>query len=72
MSAAESYVERALSELSQAAQRLLADAHRDLARVCKENGDLLDEIHALREENARLRLALSEADTMAPGPESER
>jgi regulator of replication initiation timing len=38
--------------------RELVQAQRDVDRLAKENAEQCDEIHALREENARLRAEL--------------
>jgi cell division protein FtsB len=38
--------------------RELVQAQRDVDRLAKENSDLCDEVHGLREENARLRAEL--------------
>jgi hypothetical protein len=50
--------------------RELAQAHRDLERIARENTEACDRIFELERENTRLRAALSMADTLPMPPES--
>lgn len=50
-----------------AKDRELRQLSNDVARLAAQNGDLTDEIHALREENARLKEQLA-----AEGPNEDR
>ena len=47
-----------------AKDREIQQLSKDVERICRENGDLLDEIHALREERDRLREQLGAAATV--------
>lgn len=48
-----------------AKDREIQQMSKDIERICRENGDMCDEIHALREENARLRALLGMSETEA-------
>lgn len=50
-------MQRLLVEVNGLARELV-QAQRDVDRLAKENSDQCDEIHALKEENARLRAEL--------------
>lgn len=52
-----------------AKDRELQQKDRDIERICRENGDLLDEVFALKQENERLRAQLGMSATEPPGGE---
>lgn len=52
-----------------AKDREIQQLSKDIERICRENGDLLDEIFALRQENERLREQIGVAATERPGGE---
>lgn len=49
-----------------AKDRELQQKDQDIERICRENGDLLDEVFALRQERDRLREQLGLAATERP------
>lgn len=55
---------RALVLEVEAQERELMQLRRDVERIAMQNSDLCDEVHSVREENKRLRAALSGADTV--------
>lgn len=57
----------ALASELDAKDRELQQLSKDIERICRENGDLLDEVFALKQENARLREQLGIAATERPG-----
>lgn len=56
----------ALASELDAKDRELQQCAKDIERICRENGDLLDELHAVREERDRLREQLGMAATERP------
>lgn len=56
----------ALAQELDAKDRELQQCSRDIERICRENGDLLDEVFALRQECDRLREQLGLAATERP------
>lgn len=49
-----------------AKDREIQQMSKDIERICRENGDLLDEVFALKQENERLREQLGIAATERP------
>jgi regulator of replication initiation timing len=56
----------ALAAELDAKDRELQQLTKDVERICKENGDLLDELFAVKQENERLREQLGMAPTTRP------
>jgi len=49
-----------------AKDREIQQMSKDIERICRENGDLLDELHAVKQENEHLREQLGMAATKRP------